>query len=500
MNPVSVAHQEPAGSATSFSDLSARQMGMPGAEQGKPLSWPGLIAFAVCGVACFHVAYSHDALSFMILGYLICLLQLALASSSRKAFYFGFAVGLAVAAGQLTCFWSIFGPSAISLWAILAFWTGLFVALTRVVFLRFGTLVGGCLVPFLWTGLEYFRSELYYLRFSWLNAGYAFSGSPLMPFYRSFGMYGIGFLAISLALLLVSPRAKGRTFLVRLCFLGFAISLGIAWKEFQKHDQIKPTAINVAGIQLEFPTTGDVIAGLDGLVKVRPEADLLVLSEYTLDGPVPDRIRSWCRDHKRYLVVGGKDPAPNANFYDTAFVIGPTGDIVFRQAKAVPIQFFQDGLPAAEQRLWESPWGTVGICICYDLSYARVTDRLTRLGAQALIVPTMDIADWGAWEHQLHGRVAPVRSAEYGIPIVRVASSGISQYTDTDGKVFARAGFPGQAQTIHGRLLLANPGSLPLDRWLAPISTGVTALVILWLVTKSATSRSASRKEQALPA
>jgi apolipoprotein N-acyltransferase len=409
-------------------------------------------------------------------------------------------VGLTVAAGQLTCFWSIFGASAIALWAILAFWTGLFVTVTRLVLLRFGPMVGGCLVPFLWTGLEYFRSELYYLRFSWLNVGYTFSGGPPMPLYRSFGIYGIGFLAISLALLLVSSRAKGKTFLVRLCFFGLAILLGTAWSEFQKQDRPKATPVKVAGIQLEFPTTGDAIAGLNGLVKSRPEADLLVLSEYTFDGPVPDEIKRWCRDHKKYLVVGGKDPAPNSNFYDTAFVIGPTGEIVFRQTKAIPIQFFKDGLPATEQRLWESPWGKIGICICYDLSYTRVTDRLIGLGAQALIVPTMDMVDWGAREHQLHARVAPVRSAEYGIPIVRVASSGISQYTDANGKVLAQAGFPGQAQTIYGKLLLANPGSLPFDRWLAPISTAVTALVVLWWLAKATIDRRNSCKEQALPA
>ncbi len=46
---------------------------------------------------------------------------------------------------------------------------------------------------------------------------------------------------------------------------------------------------------------------------------------------------------------------------------------VFKQAKSVPIEFFQDGRPAAEQRLWHSPWGNLGICICYDLSYSRVT-------------------------------------------------------------------------------------------------------------------------------
>ena len=231
---------------------------------------------------------------------------------------------------------------------------------------------------------------------------------------------------------------------------------------------------------MEFPSDAEVVSSLNHLLRVEPQADLLVLSEYTFDGPVPDKIAGGCRDHERYLVVGGKDPAPKSNFYDTAFVIGPTGEIIFRQVKSVPIQFFKDGLPAREQRLWDSPWGKIGLCICYDLSYARVTDRLVRLGAQAMIVPTMDVVDWGRREHELHARVAPIRSAEYGIPIFRVASSGISQWTDRSGRVMAAAPFPGQQKIIGGRLALASAGSLPWDRWLAPFATGVTGSVILW--------------------
>src|SRR5262249_40755296 len=113
--------------------------------------------------------------------------------------------------------------------------------------------------------------------------------------------------------------------------------------------------IRVAGMQFEFPTEAEILSGLDKLLISNPAADLYVLSEYTLDGPVPDRIKAWCRAHQRYLVVGGKDPAPKSNFYDTAFVVGPNGDIVFRQVKSVPIQFFKDGLPATEQKLWDSP-------------------------------------------------------------------------------------------------------------------------------------------------
>ena len=54
------------------------------------------------------------------------------------------------------------------------------------------------LIPFVWTGLEYFRSELYFLRFSWLSPGYAFIGAPWQAALRLSGVYGIGFLLIGL--------------------------------------------------------------------------------------------------------------------------------------------------------------------------------------------------------------------------------------------------------------------------------------------------------------
>jgi predicted amidohydrolase len=192
---------------------------------------------------------------------------------------------------------------------------------------------------------------------------------------------------------------------------------------------------------------------------------------------VPERISAWCRENGRYLVVGGKDPAPGGKYYNTAFVVGPDGKVLFRQVKAVPIQFFKDGLPASEQRLWDSPWGKIGICICYDLSYTRVTDQLVRLGAQALIVPTMDQADWGEAQHALHARVAPVRSAEYGIPIFRLASSGISQHADATGRVRGKAPCPGDGAILAGQLALAEPGRLPLDRWLGPFAAGLTGVL-----------------------
>src|SRR6185312_7498658 len=231
---------------------------------------------------------------------------------------------------------------------------------------------------------------------------------------------------------------------------------------------------SIAGIQLEFPSQGILTRVLDGALKKETNAQIFVLSEYTLDGGVPDSLKNWCRDNSKFLVVGGKVVVTNDVYFNTAFVVGTNGDIVFKQVKSVPIQFFHDGLPAKKQEVWNSPFGKIGICICYDLSYTRVTDELVRQGAQLLIVPTMDVEFWGRHQHELHSRVAPVRAAEYGVPIFRLASSGISQVVSAHGTVIAQTKMGGNGEVMTAQLRMPTSGTLPWDRVLAPVCTGVT--------------------------
>ena len=68
--------------------------------------------------------------------------------------------------------------------------------------------------------------------------------------------------------------------------------------------------------------------------------------------PVPPMVKQWCARRRRYLIAGAKeylDPGEH-QYYNTAVVIGPDGQEVFKQVKSVPIQFFKDGLPAPEQK------------------------------------------------------------------------------------------------------------------------------------------------------
>ncbi|MGB8352410.1 MAG: nitrilase-related carbon-nitrogen hydrolase [Chthoniobacteraceae bacterium] len=440
----------------------------------QPLRKSRAVLLALGAAACFHAAYSTP-FSFLIFGYVVCLVQLARLQPARIAFYAAFGTGLLCFGPQLEFFWRIFGPAALFLWAILAAWIALFVVLTHASLMRLGAARTALLAPFLWTGLEYFRSELYYLRFSWLNVGFSLADSWLPVPFHAIGVYGIGFIAAFFAAWALSAPLKK-------ILVGAIVAVGILWLLSTMSGKILTPTVQVAGVQMEFPSEKEVALNLDRALAQCPVAQLFVVSEYTFDGPVPDEIRGWCRSRHKYLIAGGKDPAPAGNYYNTAYVIGPDGTVVFKQVKSVPIQFFEDGLPAPEQKVWDSPWGKIGICICYDLSYSRVTDRLVRLGARALIVPTMDVEAWGRHEHELHERVALVRAAEYNIPVFRVGSSGISQLVDHRGHETATAPFAGKDAIICGSMTIT-PGAprLPLDRFLAPFSVAVTAVFIAWL-------------------
>ena len=137
----------------------------------------------------------------------------------------------------------------------------------------------------------------------------------------------------------------------------------------------------------------------------------------------------------------------------------------------------------------------IGIGICYDLSYTRITDPLIRLGAQLLVIPTMDVANWGQHQHDLHARVAPVRAAEYGVPIFRVASSGISQGVNRFGMTQASAPFPGEGEMLSFTTRMVKQSSLPPDRLLAPLCLFVT--VVFLLRTLMAVVRQKTRNAQA---
>jgi apolipoprotein N-acyltransferase len=475
----------------------------------------GLLGLAIVG---FDLAYFFPSLAWLTGLLPFSLIGFALHPNRRIAFYLSLLAGLGCYAPKLAFFWTIFGPVASPLWLVLSFWLGVFGLTVWFLNRRLGTNAALLAAPVVWTAVEFFRSELYFLRFAWLTPGMAFDHWPNVV--GTLGIYGTGFVLAAMgssvwkafSMFDVGSRAfdvqkKGTPNVLLRTRNAPPWAVVALLLVASQSAPAKP--LHLAGAQLEFATHDQVLATLDRIVVEHPETELIVLSEYTFDDVPPKTVRDWCRLNRRHLVAGGKDFQPDGDFYNTAFVVGPDGDIVFRQAKCQPIQFFKDGKPAASQRLWESPWGRIGFAICYDDGYTHILDELVRQGAQLLIVPTMDVVEWGEAQHALHARLGPIRAAQYGIPVVRVCSSGVSQVIGRDGAVLKSLPFvaaetsdpttanprelfranDGAADTtapagtrsafMFASLDLEGPGRLPLDRWWVRGCVAATVVLIL---------------------
>jgi apolipoprotein N-acyltransferase len=418
-----------------------------------------LIVFAGLG---YWLAFATQHGAAAVLVAMPCLFLLARLKTPRNAFYGGAICALAMYVPHLWFFLSIFHMAAVSLWLIAALPIGIFTLLVHQSRQRFGAAAAMWITPVLWMGIEFFRSELYYLRFAWILPGQAIAFLPGARMLR-LGVYGIGFLYALGAALLVGPRLAYRM----VGAVALLVLAAFMYLPASPAKDVSNAPVHVAGVQLEHPSEKMAAKALDDLASAHPEAQILVMSEYSFDGPIPDSVREVARKHGRYLIAGGIVDEAEDRFRDTAFVIGPDGRDLFQQCKSVPVQFMQDGLPAEKRRVWDSPWGKIGIAICYDVSYARVMDDFVRDGARGLIVPTMDLRSWGRYEREmLHGRLAPIRAAEYGIPVFGVWSSGESQLIDRHGHVIATAGYPGPGEMIAGPFDVPNvAGHVPLDRY-----------------------------------
>jgi N-carbamoylputrescine amidase len=121
-----------------------------------------------------------------------------------------------------------------------------------------------------------------------------------------------------------------------------------------------------------------------------------------LDGPT---VRGWtelARRHHGY-VAGGLCERSGEDVFNTAVIVGPAG-IVLHYRKlhlfAREAQVFTPGdlgLPVVD-----TPFGRLGVCICYDLRFVETVRILALRGAEIVLVPTAWVPgfDAGMWDEQ----------------------------------------------------------------------------------------------------
>ena len=364
-----------------------------------------LLLLMVLSALCYHAALwlEHPGSVWLTAGWAVGLCAMARARTARRAFYAGIGAALLVAVPQLWFLTGIFKSMAIPLWLTLAVWTGFFTGTLHVIHRKGGIVWTIVLAPVLWMGFEFFRTEVWMLRFAWLTPGFALPAADMGWIFQSLGVYGSGALIVMAGAAIV--LLNHRTALATAFLLPLILLIG-------QRPVIPAGSVRITGVQFEEALPEQLLEGLEAARTAHPGTALFVLPEYSFSGPVPEDFMRWCQQHQVYLIAGGKDYLRGRQnrhhepaYHNTAFVIGPDGTVQHRQSKAMPIQFFDDGEPATTQTVWPSPWGTLGICICYDQNYRMVTDPLASQQMQALIIPTLDLQTWGPHQHWLSARL-----------------------------------------------------------------------------------------------
>jgi len=111
----------------------------------------------------------------------------------------------------------------------------------------------------------------------------------------------------------------------------------------------------------------------------------------TADGPTLTALAGLCRTYGMYAGIGlAEQDARTGILYNSAFVLGPAGDVVCRYRKInAECRWACPGDPR-EDNTFASPWGRIGVLICSD-SYHSLMPRVTALrGADLLVV----LANW----------------------------------------------------------------------------------------------------------
>jgi apolipoprotein N-acyltransferase len=336
------------------------------------------------------------------------------------------------------------GLTGCALWVIIGLFCAISFGLIGYVRQAWGVGVALLLAPFLWVGVEFFRSEIWPLKFSWLalpysqhrNLGFLQSASAV-------GVYGLSLVMVAFAAAVVYA-ARRRSLAPFLGITAGVAAMHVTGVLLAPAPSEGTTAF--AGVQLESPPDGDLRRGLEKLVAEHPDTTFLVLPEYCLDLTAPVRqrehvlaiVRNVAKD--RWVLVGAKVPAGEGDFSSSIIALAPGGEEVFRQCKSVPVPLMDDGLPAGSRRVLETPHGRVGIGICYDMDFSFVANDLVNQGAEFLLYPSMEPAAWGDTERTQHPMVTPLRAIENRRWVMRVASSGVSQVVDPYGRVVVQLG------------------------------------------------------------
>ncbi|MBN2703405.1 MAG: apolipoprotein N-acyltransferase [Pontiellaceae bacterium] len=397
-------------------------------------------------------------------------------TTARSAYYLGMTQGIVGYAGALFWFFNIFSVPAIALHLILSIFTGFFCLLYNSLEKQSkSAALNLLLAATLWTGFEFYRSELFFLRFPWITPGTALGPSFLSPI---IGTYGTSFLIIAAGAGLVYRKTLPTGIILSACIIG----LGVFHPKPVEPD--KENSITVTVVQSEECNLPDYVELSRAEHSKNP--DLIIWPEYALPYDVREMkdhfstLTNLCAEMNITLLLGTKTTLEpeSRGWHNTALLLNQHG-VLGEYYKARPVHFFNDGIPGRDFSPMQTDLGTFSTPICFDCDYTEVARKMVSLGAEFFAALSFDAQHWSTAQHLQHQQLFRLRAAENARWIACAASSGVSQIIDPHGCVHQSIP-PMETGAVTGRITPSTYRTFfTRAGWLFPWITFAATLILI---------------------
>jgi apolipoprotein N-acyltransferase len=428
------------------------------------------LAVLAVSAAALNLAFSPFPLRFLALVALVPLLWITDTESPGRAFRYGLFFGAVFFAAHLWWLYTLVVPVEhvtrilLDVGVTLLFaYLGLYVALFALAARYLGLLWS----PFIWTALEWIRSQSD-AGFPWGLLGTSLTTyTPMIQGASTVGVYGISALVVLINLLVYKSIRKGRRALfVPLLVASIAVPFVsglIRMKHATPWFQVGVIQPNVSPVDKGARTSREEIwrgmlelsrdaAASGAQVLLYPETATLV--DITREGSFRDALRALA-DSANVAIVTGTPLYGDYGYANATTVFEPNRPLGQFYAKVRLAPFsehfpFVDRVPVLRRLMT----GDMGDCtpgrtlkvfevgeirystpICYEGIFPEQIRRFVASGAQVIMVVTND--GWfgrtpGPYQHC---ELMIMRAVENGVPLIRAANNGVSLVADPYGRI-----------------------------------------------------------------
>jgi apolipoprotein N-acyltransferase len=343
---------------------------------------------------------------------------------------------------------------------------------------RKSKLLACVIAPFLWTALEYFRTNIPIIGSSWDLSGYPATNSlALLQIASVTGIYGLCFLIaafgalLAYAVLVNTARVWKIVGCVAALFIVAALGGSRLVPAATPHYVAHLVQTNFPQSESYPPDWLTIHAGeLDQLEKIsvdaaREEPGLIIWPEvpapFSLQEPLfAARASRIARDANNYFLVGVLDWKQDAGKYlafNSAVLLNPAGQRIYSYNKIhllpfgeyVPLRGWltfakrltadlSDFTPGSTYSVGQIPQGKFGAFICYEAIFPSEVRRFTAGGAQLLITISNDGWFGRSSAPEQHMFMARVRAVENRRWLLRDTNNGYTESIDPYGRTAAQ--------------------------------------------------------------